>query len=96
MMAIGCLAALKEAGIAVPDEIALAGFDDIPISRYVNPSLTTVLARITELGGLALERLASVIEGLSRSAPQHQTLRADLVVRQSTAKTELSKQGGNP
>ena len=43
-------------------DIALAGFDDIPISRYVNPPLTTVRARIAELGGLALERLASAIE----------------------------------
>jgi LacI family transcriptional regulator len=86
MMAIGCLAALNEAGIAVPDEIALGGFDDIPMSRYVNPPLTTVRARITELGGLALERLASEIEEPQRSTPQHQTLRADLVVRQSTSR----------
>lgn len=86
VMAIGCLSALNEAGIAVPDEVALSGFDDIPISRYVNPPLTTVRARITELGGLALERLASVIEEPGRITAQHQTLRADLVVRQSTAR----------
>ena len=85
MMAIGCLSALNEADVLVPTEIALAGFDDIPISRYVNPSLTTVRARITELGGLALERLASAIEEPDRIAPLHQTLRADLIVRQSTA-----------
>jgi LacI family transcriptional regulator len=85
MMAIGCLAALNEAGLHVPADIALAGFDDIPISRYVSPALTTVRARITELGGLALERLASEIEEPVRGAPLYQTLRADLVVRQSTA-----------
>ncbi len=84
-MAIGCLSALNEAGLQVPQDIALAGFDDIPISRYVNPSLTTVRARITELGGLALERLASAIEEPGRISAQHQTLRADLIVRQSTA-----------
>jgi len=84
-MAIGCLSALNEAGLQVPQDIALAGFDDIPISRYVNPSLTTVRARITELGGLALERLASAIEEPGRIGAQHQTLRADLIVRQSTA-----------
>ena len=44
MMAIGCLSALNEAGLPVPHDIALAGFDDIPISRYVNPPLTTVRA----------------------------------------------------
>jgi len=84
MMAIGCLSALNEAGLQVPQDIALAGFDDIPISRYMNPTLTTVRARITELGGLALERLASVIEEPGRISAQHQTLRADLIVRQST------------
>jgi LacI family transcriptional regulator len=90
MMAIGCLSALNEAGLRVPDDIALAGFDDVPVSRYVTPPLTTVRARITELGGLALERLASEIEEAERSAPSHQTLRADLVVRQSTAAIDSS------
>jgi LacI family transcriptional regulator len=85
MMAIGCLAALNEAGLRVPRDVALAGFDDVPVSRYVNPPLTTVRGRITELGGLALERLASAIEEPGRAAPLHQTLRAELVVRQSTA-----------
>ena len=85
MMAIGCLSALNEAGIVVPDDVALAGFDDIPISRYVNPPLTTVRARITELGALALERLAAVIEEPGRITARHETLCADLIVRQSTA-----------
>ena len=85
MMAIGCLSALNEAGLRVPADIALAGFDDVPVSRYVNPPLTTVCARITELGGLALERLAWAIEDPQHATPLHQTLRADLVVRQSTA-----------
>jgi LacI family transcriptional regulator len=85
MMAIGCLSALNEAGLRVPHDMSLAGFDDIPISRYVHPALTTVRGRITELGGLALERLASMIEKPERVAPLHQTLRADLVLRQSTA-----------
>jgi LacI family transcriptional regulator len=85
MMAIGCLSAFNEAGLQVPRDIALAGFDDIPISRYVNPPLTTVRAQITELGALALDRLASSIEDPERMVVQHLTLRADLVVRQSTA-----------
>ena len=90
MMAIGCLAALNEAGLHVPRDIALAGFDDIPIGRYIDPPLTTVRARITELGGLALERLASAIEQRDGLAPLHQTLRADLIVRASTAPAPAS------
>jgi LacI family transcriptional regulator len=105
MMAIGCLAALNEAGLQVPADLSLAGFDDVPVSRYVHPPLTTVRARITELGGLALERLASTIEETEVGAPLHQTLRADLVIRQSTAAheaavalppEELSNQKGRP
>jgi LacI family transcriptional regulator len=95
MMAIGCLAALNEAGLRVPHDVALAGFDDVPVSRYVNPPLTTVRARITELGGLALERLASEIEEPERHAPLHQTLRADLVVRQSTTSPPPAAAIGN-
>ena len=37
MMAIGCLFAFNEAGVRVPDDIALVGFDDIPIARFVTP-----------------------------------------------------------
>jgi LacI family transcriptional regulator len=85
MMAIGCLAALAEAGLRVPQDVALAGFDDIPIARYVTPPLTTVRVRIAEIGGLALDRLATAIENPGRSTAQHQTLRAELVVRQSCA-----------
>ncbi len=85
MMAIGCLAALAEAGLRVPQDISLAGFDDIPIARYLTPPLTTVRVPIAELGGLALVQLASAVASPGRSAVQHRTLRAELVVRQSCA-----------
>ena len=62
-MAIGCLAALREAGVRVPQEIALAGFDDIPIARYLSPPLTTVRVGISELGATALERLLLALAG---------------------------------
>jgi LacI family transcriptional regulator len=57
-MAIGMLLALNESGVRVPDDVALAGFDDIPIARFVNPPLTTVRVRIADLGRCALEELA--------------------------------------
>ncbi len=49
-MAIGCLAALREAGHSVPEDFALVGFDDIPIARYTAPPLTSVRVSIAELG----------------------------------------------
>jgi len=62
VMAIGCLFALTEAGIRVPQDIALAGFDDIPIARFVTPPLTTVRAQTTELGRQSLDELARAID----------------------------------
>jgi LacI family transcriptional regulator len=86
MMAVGCLFALSEAGFVVPDEIALAGFDDVPIARFVNPPLTTVRIRIAELGELALERLATAIEAGDMDKVTQQTLRTELVVRSSCSR----------
>lgn len=57
MMALGCLFALNHAGIQAPRDIAIAGFDDIPLARYVHPSLTTMRVDIAELGGRALRAL---------------------------------------
>ena len=82
-MAIGCLCALKEAGISVPADVALAGFDDIPISRFMSPPLTTVHVPIAGLGARALERLAADI---ATPGGKHstETLAAELVVRASS------------
>jgi LacI family transcriptional regulator len=82
-MALGCLFALTEHGLSVPDDIALAGFDDIPIARFVTPPLTTVRVRIAELGRLALERLAALIE-TGAVPPAAEPLACDLIVRAST------------
>jgi LacI family transcriptional regulator len=85
MTALGCLASLNRAGLEVPRDIALAGFDDIPICRYVRPALTTVRVPIVELGALALAELATAIEAPPGRAPAAaRTLRAELVVRQSS------------
>lgn len=86
MMAIGCLFALNEGDLSVPGDIALAGFDDIPIARYVSPPLTTVRVRIAELGELALERLVLAIGEAGNDKHSTQTLRTELVVRSSCSR----------
>jgi LacI family transcriptional regulator len=83
MMAIGCLCALTEAGVRVPQDIALAGFDDIPTARFVTPSLTTVRTETTELGRLAFEELACAIEQPASVRRTRHTLGTRLVVRAS-------------
>lgn len=83
MMAIGCLFALRDAGIDCPTEIGIAGFDDIPVARYISPPLTTVRAQTTELGRQALDELARTIEEPSGMKPVRHTLGTQLVVRES-------------
>jgi len=85
MMAIGCLFALTEAGLRVPQDIALAGFDDIPIARFVTPPLTTVRAQTTELGRQALEELARAIEDPASAKRTQHLLTTQLVIRASCA-----------
>lgn len=82
MMAIGCLQALRNGGADVPGEIAVAGFDDVPLARYLG--LTTVRVRIAEMGARAIERLIDILEGgpADQRAERHD---AELVVRGTTA-----------
>jgi LacI family transcriptional regulator len=83
MMAVGCLYAFAQAGVRVPEDIALAGFDDIPIARYVAPALTTVRVRIADLGRTALERLAIRLENSGDAPAFAQTLGYEIVVRRT-------------
>jgi LacI family transcriptional regulator len=83
MMAVGCLYAFKEAGVDVPGDIALAGFDDILIARYVTPPLSTVQVRIADLGRIALERLAALLDPADTTPASVQTLGCDIVVRET-------------
>lgn len=84
-MAIGCLQALRERGLAVPADVALAGFDDIPISRFLSPPLTSVRVAIAEMGGRAMERLIQAIERDPATPRHHEVVAATLVVRASTS-----------
>jgi LacI family transcriptional regulator len=83
MMAIGCLFALTEAGLRVPQDIALGGFDDIPIARFVTPPLTTVRAQMAELGRQALEELARAFDNPDSVRRARHTLPTRLVIRAS-------------
>ena len=84
MMALGCLHAFRDAGLRVPKDIAVAGFDDIPIARFVAPGLTTMRVNIAELGGRAARALIASLTGPPPPAT-HQVLAPDLVVRASTS-----------
>lgn len=85
LMAAGCLVAFARHGISVPRDIALAGFDDLPIARHLQPPLTTVRVPIAELGSIALDALVSHIEGGESAHATRRTVSAQLVVRESCA-----------
>lgn len=84
MMALGCLFAFNQAGLQVPEDIALAGFDDIPLARYVHPALTTMRVDITALGGRALRTLLERSGTGAHQVPQPLSA-PELIVRESTA-----------
>ena len=86
MMALGCLFAFNQAGIKVPQDIALAGFDDIPLARLVVPALTTVQVRIAELGGSAARMLLALGDARP-SAARRILLPPQLIVRESSVRT---------
>jgi len=83
-MAMGAMAALAEAGFSVPEDIAVAGFDDIASARYASPPLTTVHVPIYEIGRHAAARLVERIRGDAVPQPQEFTLPHELKVRGST------------
>lgn len=83
IMAVGCLLALRETGLRVPEDVALAGFDDIPLARLVDPPLTTARIRISDLGRNALARLARSIES-NDTAASLETTHPELIVRRSS------------
>jgi LacI family transcriptional regulator len=86
-MALGCLHALKNAGVAVPDDVALAGFDDIPIARFLDPPLTTAGVTIAEMGREAIECCVKLVRG-ELAAPFQKLFAPTLVVRASSANTK--------
>ncbi len=82
--AIGAMHAVHTLGLNVPDDFAVAGFDDIPLAAYTTPPLTTVRQPIVEQGRLAAEMLLDRIEGRLKGAPKLHTMECQLVVRAST------------
>jgi LacI family transcriptional regulator len=80
LMAVGALAALRERGVGVPDQIAVAGFDDIPLAADLTPALTTVRVPMIEMGARAMTL------ALQPSGPELRVehLPTELVVRASS------------
>jgi DNA-binding LacI/PurR family transcriptional regulator len=80
-LAIGAIRAIREAGLRVPEDISVAGFDNIVVGRFTCPSLTTVDTRMKEIGRLSVQKLFNIHEDGDRKGI---VLKPELVVREST------------
>lgn len=93
LMAIGVMNAIADAGLTVGDDIAVTGFDDSPISRYLRPPLTSLRQPIAEIG----ERIVTMLIGLAQGQPPepaHILFKPTLIVRDSTRRGQGDKETG--
>jgi DNA-binding LacI/PurR family transcriptional regulator len=81
--AIGSLWAFREAGLRVPEDISIVGFDDIPGAAYANPGLTTVRQPLQKMGQIAAQTVVDLIEGRGQYVPEI-AIEPEFVIRQST------------
>jgi LacI family transcriptional regulator len=81
-MAFGALEAIKAHGLRIPEDIAIIGFDDIPLAAHLRPSLTTVRQPVRDFARVAVERLVTRLAG-GGGSPETLVLPAILVIRRS-------------
>jgi LacI family transcriptional regulator len=86
LMALGALGAIYKAGLRVPDDVSLVGYDDIALASYSSPPLTTIQQPKSEMGRLAAQILLERIKSEKGAKPQRHLLPTTLIVRQSTCK----------
>jgi LacI family transcriptional regulator len=84
MMAMGALLALKEAGLRVPEDMAIMGFDDIPTAKLVYPPLTTVTQFQQRLGRRAAEMLFERLNGQAPETGRCEEMPYSLIIRESS------------
>src|SRR5690606_26838995 len=82
LMAAGALQALREAGMRVPEDVAVVGFDDLPLASQTKPPLTTVAQPIREMAEAAVRLLTRLIQGEELDV-NRVVLEAKLVTRES-------------
>ena len=84
-VAMGAKAALREAGLRIPEDISLVGFDDIPWAQYADPPLTTVHLQAQEMARKACLMLMDLLQG-NEPKEKQQIIETHLVVRKSSRK----------
>jgi DNA-binding LacI/PurR family transcriptional regulator len=80
MIALGAIRALTKAGIGVPADVSVVGYDDVQFARYSNPALTTISQHIDRAGRILVSKLLNSGEGEDMRSER---LPSDLIVRDS-------------
>jgi LacI family transcriptional regulator, repressor for deo operon, udp, cdd, tsx, nupC, and nupG len=93
-MAMGFIRTVKDAGLRVPGDVSVVGFDDIEFARYFDPALTTMHQPRAELGRLAAESLLARMTGRERPTASRMRLKCSLVIRASSGEPALSPSRG--
>lgn len=88
--AMGAVRAFRDAGLRVPDDISVIGFDDIQAAAYLTPRLTTVRQPLRQMGELAAKHLLQRISNGAGRVPQEISVEPELVVRESTGPVRCS------
>jgi LacI family transcriptional regulator len=81
-MAIGAIQAIREAGLKVPKDISIVGFDDIEMAKYIRPALTTIRMDLLEMASIAINALIRSIESNSSFSACY-TVEVDLIERET-------------
>jgi len=84
MMAVGAIGAAKAAGVKVPEDIAIVGFDDAPFAAAFDPAITTIRQDKVGLGRAAGEQVMALIDD-PKATPPKLMLPVELVIRESSA-----------
>ena len=82
-MAVGALRALREAHLRVPEDVAVIGYDDVPVASRTDPPLTTVRQSLQDMGTMAVKTLIEIIRHPAEG-PRHILLETELIVRESS------------
>ena len=82
LLAIGALAAIQEAGLRCPEDVSVVGYNNIPLTQYLNPPLTTILLPAGHLGRVAADTVLSLLRGVEPLSTV--AVHPELVIRKST------------
>ncbi|MBZ5666250.1 MAG: LacI family transcriptional regulator [Acidobacteriia bacterium] len=88
--AIGAVRAFRDAGLRVPKDVSVVGFDDIQAAAYLTPRLTTVRQPLRQMGEMAAQQLLAQISNGKAKAPQLISIAPELIVRESTGPVRVS------